>query len=233
MGAVNILLQRERMPPKDEFTQSELEMVMSVFKQYETGLREACIDVKDLHIALVSLGLNILEQEVIDMTNTVARNGLVFFAEVMFKMICGTDPLPELYRAKKYKIHQKFLAKAEFQFIMRNLPVAVTEDDIEDMFKTADTDGDGKIGYKEFQQMINPPKPPEGPRPTKALFKSLYQELSEQAKDIPTKAMAEEIQLKPTPKIVLDEDNLSMCMNNSVTSNKVVAVKSVNFVSNI
>ena len=34
------------MPPKDEFTQSELEMVMSVFKQYETGLREACIDVK-------------------------------------------------------------------------------------------------------------------------------------------------------------------------------------------
>lgn len=81
--------------------------------------------------------------------------------------------------------------------------------------------------------MINPPKPPEGPKPTKALFKSLYQELSEQAKDIPTKAMAEEIQLKPTPKIVLDEDNLSMCMNNSVTSNKVVAVKSVNFVSNI
>lgn len=38
-------------------------------------------NVKDLHIALVSLGLNILEQEVIDMTNTVARNGLVFFPE--------------------------------------------------------------------------------------------------------------------------------------------------------
>jgi Ca2+-binding EF-hand superfamily protein len=36
---------------------------------------------KDLHRALVSLGLNILEQEVIDMTNTVARNGLVFFPE--------------------------------------------------------------------------------------------------------------------------------------------------------
>ena len=34
-----------------------------------------------MHTALVSLGLNILEQEVIDMTNTVARNGLVFFPE--------------------------------------------------------------------------------------------------------------------------------------------------------
>ena len=31
---------------------------------------------------------------------------------------------------------------------MRNLPVEVGEDDIDDMFKTADTDGDGKIGYK-------------------------------------------------------------------------------------
>ena len=35
-----------KMPPKDEFTAGEMEMVMSVFRQYETGLREACIDVK-------------------------------------------------------------------------------------------------------------------------------------------------------------------------------------------
>ena len=64
-------------------------------------------------------------------------------------MLCGTDPLPELFRAKRYKIHQKFLTKTEFQFFMRNVPVEVAEDDIDDMFKTADTDGDGKIGYKE------------------------------------------------------------------------------------
>ena len=55
-------------------------------------------------------------------------------------MLCGTDPFPELFRAKRYKIHQKFLTKMEFAFIMRNLPVAVTEDDIENMFSTADTD---------------------------------------------------------------------------------------------
>ena len=63
-------------------------------------------------------------------------------------MLCGTDPLPELFRAKRYKIHHKFLTKTEFQFIMRNLPVEVGDDVIDDMFKTADTDGDGKIGYK-------------------------------------------------------------------------------------
>ncbi len=72
-------------------------MVTSVFRQYETGLREGVIDVKevlffsliiiiyvnyfwnnkqnlqDLHTALMALGLNPLEQEVIDMTNEVAR----------------------------------------------------------------------------------------------------------------------------------------------------------------
>ena len=63
-------------------------------------------------------------------------------------MLCGTDPLPELFRARRYRIHQKFLTKTEFQFIMRNLPVEVAEDDIDEVLKTADTDGDGKIGYK-------------------------------------------------------------------------------------
>ena len=31
---------------KDKLTEGEMEVVMSVFRQYETGLREACIDVK-------------------------------------------------------------------------------------------------------------------------------------------------------------------------------------------
>ena len=38
--------------PELEFTESELDAVTTVFRQYETGLREACIDVKDLLPAL-------------------------------------------------------------------------------------------------------------------------------------------------------------------------------------
>ena len=34
------------MPPKDELTEGEMEVVTMVFKQYETGLREACIEAK-------------------------------------------------------------------------------------------------------------------------------------------------------------------------------------------
>ena len=81
--------------------------------------------------------------------------------------------------------------------------------------------------------MINPPKPPEGPKPTKALFKSLYQELTDQAKDIPTKPNTEQIPLNVTVRMAsLSDDNLSMCMNNSTTLSKVgPSNKSVNFVT--
>ena len=40
---------------KDKLTEGEMEVVMSVFRQYETGLREACIDVK----VIVSCGRRI------------------------------------------------------------------------------------------------------------------------------------------------------------------------------
>ena len=34
---------------------------------------------------------------------------------------------------------------------MRNLPVCVSDEDIEEMFNFADADGDGKLSYAEFQ----------------------------------------------------------------------------------
>ena len=110
---------------------------------------------------------------------------------------------------------------------MRNLPVAVGEDDIEDMFNTADADGDGQIGYKvdnryikcqnryilqiqEFQNMINPPKPPEGPKPTKAQFKSLYT-------DIPHHIEAPVSVLSP-PALESENDSVKATLGMSITS---------------
>jgi hypothetical protein len=64
------------------------------------------------------------------------------------QVICGTDPYPTNFRAKKYKIKDKFFSKADFQFMMRNLPVPVEEEDIDQMFDFADKDKDGKINYR-------------------------------------------------------------------------------------
>ena len=103
-------------------------------RQFETGVREASIDAGDLLSALKCLGLNTMEQEIMDLSNNLSRDGLIFFpdfcsivlkryreedeeefAKTMFKVFCGTDPLPTEFRAKKYKVYQKYLTKAEFQ----------------------------------------------------------------------------------------------------------------------
>ena len=48
---------------------------------------------------------------------------------------------------------------------MRNLPIQVSEDDIEEMFTAVDKNKDAKISYREFQKMINPPDIPQPARP--------------------------------------------------------------------
>ena len=68
-------------PLVDELTDEEREAVTIVFHQFETGLREGTILVKDVLSAMKALGLNPAEQEMIDMTNEVAVNGLVYFPD--------------------------------------------------------------------------------------------------------------------------------------------------------
>ena len=41
--------------------------------------------------------------------------------------------------------------KGDFVHMMRNLPVPVSEEDIEEMFEFADKNKDGKLSYKEFK----------------------------------------------------------------------------------
>ena len=48
---------------------------------------------------------------------------------------------------------------------MRNLPIQVSEDDIEEMFTAVDKNKDAKISYREFQKMITPPDTPQPARP--------------------------------------------------------------------
>ena len=65
----------------EDLTEKELDVITTVFRSYETGLREATINPKDLHSAMKMLGLNPLEQEIIDLTNNIVRNGYIYFPE--------------------------------------------------------------------------------------------------------------------------------------------------------
>ena len=62
-------------------TDKELEDVTAVFRSLETGLRGATIDPQDLHKAMKRLGLNPSDQEMVDIPNRIARNGLIYFPD--------------------------------------------------------------------------------------------------------------------------------------------------------
>ena len=92
----------------------------------------------------------------------------------MKKVLCGTEPFPTDYRAKKYKLEKHFIEKVklsnqfhslssrftglatykDFVQIMKNLPVEVSEEDIDEMFEFADKNQDGKLSYKEFKESL-------------------------------------------------------------------------------
>ena len=73
----------------DMLTEKELESVTTVFRSFESGLREATIypsvsmfktllneiiiNIQDLHRAMCMLNLNPTEQEVVDIPNEIAR----------------------------------------------------------------------------------------------------------------------------------------------------------------
>lgn len=160
----------------------EMDVVTKVFRSFETGLREGTINARDLHPALKMLGLNPLEQEILDLTNEIARNGYIYFPafcravhkkyreedqvtlrQNIFKVLCGTKPFSDKFKAKKYKVQEQFLLKKDFVYIMKNLPEEVPDCDIEEMFSYADADCDGRISWTEFQTMIVPrPGPGSG-----------------------------------------------------------------------
>ena len=45
---------------------------------------------------------------------------------MIYQMLCGTEPFPETFRAKKYKLHSNFFTKKDFFHVMLNLPVEVS-----------------------------------------------------------------------------------------------------------
>lgn len=91
--------------PETELSDKEMEAVTTVFRSFETGLREASIDTKDLVAALKMLGLNPMEQEIIDVTNEIARNGLIYFPEFckVVKTRYRSDD-EEVFRQNMFKV---------------------------------------------------------------------------------------------------------------------------------
>nr|VDD12851.1 unnamed protein product [Brassica rapa] len=118
-----------------------------------------CITTKELGTVMRSLGQNPTEAELQDMINEVDAdgNGTIDFPEflnLMAKKMKDTDSEEELKEAFRVfdKDQNGFISAAELRHVMTNLGEKLTDEEVEEMVREADVDGDGQINCEEFCQ---------------------------------------------------------------------------------
>lgn len=49
---------------------------------------------------------------------------------------------------------QRFISAAELRHVMMNLGEKLTDEEVDEMIREADVDGDGQVNYEEFVSMM-------------------------------------------------------------------------------
>ncbi|KAJ6218910.1 hypothetical protein RDWZM_004722 [Blomia tropicalis] len=123
------------------------------------------ITATELGIVMRSLGQRPTETELKNMVTMVDQdgNGTIEFNEflhMMSKKMKETDKEEELKEA--FRVFDRngdgFISAPELRLVMTNLGEKLTDEEVEDMIKEADLDGDGLVNYDEFVTVLMAPK---------------------------------------------------------------------------
>eukprot|EP00210_Caulerpa_lentillifera_P002209 g2123.t1 len=122
---------------------------------------DGMITTKELGTVMRSLGQNPTEAELQEMINEVDTdgNGIIDFPEflsLMAKKMKDCNNEDELKEA--FKVFDKdgngFISAAELRHVMTNLGEKLTDEEVDEMIREADVDGDGQVNYEEFAKMM-------------------------------------------------------------------------------
>ncbi|MQM05760.1 hypothetical protein Taro_038566 [Colocasia esculenta] len=130
-----------------------------------------CITTKELGTVMRSLGQNPTEAELQDMINEVDAdgNGTIDFPEflnLMARKMKDTDSEEELKEAFRVfdKDQNGFISAAELRHVMTNLGEKLTDEEVDEMIREADVDGDETLCARARERRSNP-RAPNAARP--------------------------------------------------------------------
>lgn len=133
-----------------------------IFDLFDTD-GSGTITIKELCVVMQSLGQNPTEEEVRRMVKTVDtdNNGEVDFTEFMeliTRKLQSVDIQEEILEA--FRVFDRdgngSICKEELRLAMTTLGEKVKEEELDELMKAADFNGDGQINYTEFTKMIAP-----------------------------------------------------------------------------
>jgi len=157
-GVTVVWVRRAKMA--DQLTDEQIAEFKEAFALFDKD-GDGTITTKELGTVMRSLGQNPTEAELQDMINEVDAdgNGTIDFPEflnLMARKMKDTDSEEELKEA--FKVFDKdgngFISAAELRHVMTNLGEKLTDEEVDEMIREADVDGDGQVNYEEFVKMM-------------------------------------------------------------------------------
>ena len=144
----------------DSLTEDKINEFKEAFEIFDKD-KDGYITTKELGDIMKNLGQTPSEAELQDMINEVDidGNGTIDFKEflgLMARKMRDNDSEEELIEA--FKVFDRdgngLISNVELQHVMTSLGENVTMDEVDEMIKEADLDGDVYINYEEFVKMI-------------------------------------------------------------------------------
>ena len=138
----------------DQLTEEQIAEFKEAFSLFDKD-GDGTITTKELGTVMRSLGQNPTEAELQDMINEVDAdgNGTIDFPEfltMMARKMKETDSEEEIREA--FRVFDKdgngFISAAELRHVMTNLGEKLTDEEVDEMIREADIDGDGQVNYE-------------------------------------------------------------------------------------
>lgn len=143
---------------KRRLTAEEIEEYKEAFSLFDKD-GSGKIDGPELGIVMKALGLNPSDAEISSMMNEIDTDGdgVIDFEEFCELMATCEDPEPNTIK----KMFKQFdtngdggLTVEELRNGLRSLECGITDEEMDEMLRDADTDADGRISYDEFIHMM-------------------------------------------------------------------------------
>ncbi|CAL9763826.1 unnamed protein product [Musa acuminata subsp. burmannicoides] len=145
----------------DLFTEEQITEFYETFCLFDKD-GDGSIALEELSTVIKSLGLKPFQEELQGMISEVDvdGNGTIEFAEflgLMAHKMKDIDSEEELKEAFKVfdKDQNGYISEAELRNVMMSLGEKLTDEEVAQMIREADLDGDGQVNFEDFVQMMS------------------------------------------------------------------------------
>merc|ERR1711974_385731 len=139
------------------FSDQQVEEFKEVFHEFDMD-GDGTISIQELGTVLARVGERMTEKELLAMVAEVDddNSGAIDFDEFLSMM--GKRANDQEKIQKVFNVFDKnqdgYISSVELGKVMADLGERLSEEEVEEMMRWADKDGDGKVGLKEFSSMM-------------------------------------------------------------------------------